>query len=146
MVSNIYCTIFVKLLIWLFYSRESKQQLLWYADAGYLSDPHKARSQTGCVFHCNGTAISCRSVKQIMMVTSSNHSEILAIHEANHECIWLRSMIQYIRESCRLSSIKGDPTILFENNVACIAQIKGGYIKEDRIKYISPKFFYTHEL
>ena len=55
-------------------------------------------------------------------------------------------MIQYIRESCRLSSIKGDPTILFENNVACIAQIKGGYIKEDRIKYISPKFFYTHEL
>ena len=87
MVSNIYCTIFVKLLIWLFYSRESKQQLLWYADAGYLSDPHKARSQTGCVFHCNGTAISCRSVKQIMMVTSSNHSEILAIHEANHECI-----------------------------------------------------------
>ena len=28
----------------LFYSKESKQQLLGYADAGYLSDPHKARS------------------------------------------------------------------------------------------------------
>ena len=28
----------------LFYSRESKQQLLGYADAGYLSDPHKGRS------------------------------------------------------------------------------------------------------
>nr|CAN61800.1 hypothetical protein VITISV_044293 [Vitis vinifera] len=42
----------------LFYSRESKQQLLGYADAGYLSDPHKGRSQTGYVFNCNGTTIS----------------------------------------------------------------------------------------
>ena len=45
-----------------------------------------------------------------------------------------------------MTSIKGDLTILFENNVACIAQIIGGYIKEDRIKHISPKFFCTHEL
>ena len=55
-------------------------------------------------------------------------------------------MIQYIRKSCGLSSIKGDPTILFEDNVACIAQITGCYIKGDRTKHISPKFFYTHEL
>ncbi|KAL6322305.1 hypothetical protein AAG906_005276 [Vitis piasezkii] len=31
----------------LFYSMESKQQFLVYANAGYLSDPHKGRSQTG---------------------------------------------------------------------------------------------------
>ena len=31
-------------------------------------------------------------------------------------------MIQHIRESCGLSSIKGGPTTLFEDNVACIAQ------------------------
>ena len=55
-------------------------------------------------------------------------------------------MIQHIQESCGLSSIKGDPTILFEDNVACIAQIIGGYIKGDRTKHILPKFFYTHEL
>ena len=55
-------------------------------------------------------------------------------------------MIQHIRESCGLSSIKGDSTILFENNVACIAQIIRGYIKGDRTKHISPKLFYTHEL
>ena len=80
-----------------------------------------------------------------MVATSSNHSEILAIHEASRECIWLRSMIQHIRESCGLSSIKGDSIILFEDNDACIAQITGGYIKEDRTKHISPKFFYTYE-
>ncbi|RVW79791.1 Retrovirus-related Pol polyprotein from transposon TNT 1-94 [Vitis vinifera] len=115
-------------------------------DVGYLSDPHKGKSQTGYVFNCNGTAISWRSVKQTMVATSSNHSEMLAIHEASRECIWLRSMIQHIRESCGLSSIKGDLTILFEDNVACITQITGGYIKRDRTKHISPKFFYTHEL
>ena len=81
-----------------------------------------------------------------MMTTSSNHSEIIAIHETSRECIWLRSMIQHIQESCGLPSIKDNSTTLFEDNVACIAQIKGGYIKGDRTKYISPKFFYTHEL
>ena len=42
----------------LFYSMESKQQLLGYANVGYISDPHKGRSQTGYVFNCNGTVIS----------------------------------------------------------------------------------------
>ena len=65
-----------------------------------------------------------------MVTTSSNHSEILAIHEASRECIWLRSMIQHIQELCGLSSIKGDATILFEDNVACIAQIIRVILKE----------------
>lgn len=36
--------------------------------------------------------------------------------------------------------------IIYEDNTACIAQIRGRYIKRDRTKHISPKFFYTHEL
>ena len=37
-------------------------------------------------------------------------------------------------------------TTLYEDNTACITQIRRGYIKSDKTKYISPKFFYTHEL
>ncbi|GAV57477.1 hypothetical protein CFOL_v3_01014 [Cephalotus follicularis] len=81
-----------------------------------------------------------------MTSTSSNHSEIIAIHEASRECIWLRSMIQHIQESCGLSSIRNNPTVIYEDNAACITQLRGGYIKGDQMKYISPKFFYTHEL
>ena len=55
-------------------------------------------------------------------------------------------MIQHIKESCGLPFSKDNPTTLFEDNVACIAQINCGYIKGDRTKHISPKFFYTHEL
>ena len=58
----------------LFYSKAMEPQLLGYADAGYLSNPHKARSQTGYIFTYGNTAISWRSVKQTMVVTSSNNS------------------------------------------------------------------------
>ena len=80
----------------LFYSNESKSELIGYADAGYLSDPHKARSQIGYLFTCGDTAISWRSMKQTLVATSLNHAEIIAIHEASRECVWLRSITQHI--------------------------------------------------
>ena len=67
----------------LYYSEESKSQLIGYADAGYLSYPHKAQSQMGYFFTYGGSTICWKSVKQAIVATSSNHSEILAIHEAS---------------------------------------------------------------
>nr|KYP58720.1 Retrovirus-related Pol polyprotein from transposon TNT 1-94 [Cajanus cajan] len=130
----------------LLYSNVSKPELNGYADAGYLSDPHNGKSQTGYLFTSGGTAISWRSVKQTISATSSNHAEILALHEASRECVWLRSVIQHIRETCGLSSGKMTSTVIYEDNVACIAQLKDGYIKGDRTKHILPKFFFTHDL
>ncbi|KAK2389045.1 putative mitochondrial protein [Trifolium repens] len=130
----------------LFYPKVPKLELIGYADAGYLSDPHKGRSQTGYLFTSGDTAISWRSVKQTITATSSNHAELLALHEASRECVWLRSMIQHIQKNCSLSSEKMQTTIIYEDNTACIAQLKEGYIKGDRTKHISPKFFFTHDL
>ena len=69
----------------LFYINQNKEGLVDFADAGYLSDPHNARSQTGYVFTHGGTAISWCSMKQTIAATSSNHSEILVVHEASRE-------------------------------------------------------------
>ncbi|XP_068329664.1 secreted RxLR effector protein 161-like [Pyrus communis] len=91
----------------LFYTRESPcvaapydpqidSRLVGYVDAGYLFDPHRARSQTGYVFTVEDTAISWRSTKQTLVATSSNHVEILALHEASHECFWLREFMEHI--------------------------------------------------
>lgn len=66
----------------LFYPNGSKSQLIDYADARYLSDPHRACSQTGYVFTCKDTAISWHSIKQTLTATSSNHAEIIAMYEA----------------------------------------------------------------
>ena len=46
-------------------------------------------------------------------------------------------MIQHIQETCGLPSIKGNATVLHEDNDACIAQIKGWFIKCDKTKHIS---------
>ncbi|GAV75933.1 hypothetical protein CFOL_v3_19409 [Cephalotus follicularis] len=118
------------------YSTKSRRNLLSFKDI----------RRNGYHIETTNENISWRSTKQTMTATSSNHSEILAIHEASRECIWLRSMIQHIQESCRLSSIRNNPTVIYEDNAACITQFRGGYIKGDRTKHISPKFFYTHEL
>ena len=140
----------------LFYTRESPSvaapyrpridsRLVGYADAGYLSDPHRACSQTGYVFTVGDTAIYWRSTKQSLVPTSSNHAEILALHEASCECFWLREVMEHIRSTSGLTSVVDFPTTIFEDNAACIEQLKKGYIKEDNTKHITPKFFYSHQ-
>jgi len=47
----------------LFYKKNHDPELIGYTDAGYLSDPHKGKSQTGFVFLHGGTAISWKSSK-----------------------------------------------------------------------------------
>ena len=45
-----------------------------------------------------------------------------------------------------MSFSKEVSTTLYEDNVVCIVQLKNRYIKGDRTKHISPKFFFTHDL
>nr|AAS79613.1 putative copia-like polyprotein [Ipomoea trifida] len=130
----------------LYFENNQDITLMGYSDAGYMSDPHNAKSQTGYVFLCGGTAISWRSVKQTLVATSSNHSEIIALYEASRECVWLRSLIQHIHSSCGTMSKVDSPTVLYEDNAACVAQMSSGYVKGGLTKHIAPKFFYPHEL
>ena len=71
----------------LFYSEKSTndQILVGYADAGFLSDMRKARSQTGYAFINGDTIISWRSTKQTLVATFSNQSKIFALHEASYD-------------------------------------------------------------
>jgi len=80
-------------------------------------------------------------LKQTLVAISSNHSEIIIIHEASQECIKPRSIIHHLKEKYGLSTIEDSHIILFEDNDACLTQLKGGYIKREKIKDISLKFF-----
>ena len=104
----------------LYYSNVSKHELVGYVDAGFLSDPHNGKSQTSYLFTCGGVTISWRSMKQTISATSSNHVEIIVIHEASRECVWLRSIIYHIRRTCGLSPSKMTPTIPYEDNIVCM--------------------------
>ena len=104
------------------------------------------KSQNGYVFTYGGTAISWRSQKQTRVSTSTNHAEVIALHETSRECVWLRSMIKHIKASCGFQG-KENPTILYEYNAACFKQLQDEYIKKDRTKHIPPMLFaYTREL
>ena len=63
------------------YTENPCDVLVGFADAGYLSDPHNGCSQIGYVFTMGNTAISWRSTKQTLVATSSNHAEIIVLHE-----------------------------------------------------------------
>ncbi|XP_057248902.1 secreted RxLR effector protein 161-like [Beta vulgaris subsp. vulgaris] len=130
----------------LFYPRDGNPTLVGHADAGYLSDPVKAKSQIGYIFSYGNTAISWKSTKQTLTATSSNQAELIALYEAGRECVWLRSLTHHILKESGIKETQEGPTIIHEDNTACIAQIKEGYIKGDRTKHIDPKFFSTHDL
>jgi hypothetical protein len=129
----------------LFFKKNPDPSMIGYTDAGYLSDPHNGKSQTGFVFLHGGTAISWKSSKQTLTATSTNHSEIIALYEASRECVWLRRVINHIQQSCGIGSIES-PTIIYEDNSACVTQMQTGYIKSNITKHIAPKLFYPHEL
>jgi hypothetical protein len=71
---------------YLFYCNNIKSVLLGYADVKYLLDLHNAKSQTGYAFTYGDTAISWRSKKQTLVATTSNHAEVIALHEVSKEC------------------------------------------------------------
>ena len=99
----------------------------------------------GYVFTVGSTAISWRSTKQTLVVTSSNYAEFLALHEAHWECFWLKAIVGHIRSSCDLYLVVDIPTTIYEDNAACIEQLKKGYIKGDNTKHIMLKFFFSHQ-
>jgi hypothetical protein len=70
----------------LFFQRNKESGLIRYANADYLCNPQNTRSQTGFVFLHGGTAISWKSTKYTLIVTSTNHSEIITLYEASQEC------------------------------------------------------------
>jgi hypothetical protein len=59
---------------------------------------------------------------------STNHSEIIVLYETSHELAWLHKMIDHIHIPCGMDAI-GSPTIIYEDNAACVAQMQTEYIK-----------------
>ena len=54
-------------------------------------------------------------------------------------------MINHIETSCGIGALES-PTIIYANNVACVAQMQPGYVKSIVTKHITPKLFYPHQL
>lgn len=62
--------------------------------------------------------------EQAIVATSLNLAEIIAIHKTSSECVWLRLVIHFIKEKCSLEYDIKVSTILLEDNVVDITQVK----------------------
>ncbi|XP_068317053.1 secreted RxLR effector protein 161-like [Pyrus communis] len=111
---------------------------------GYSSDSYEAHSQMGYVFTVGGIAVSWRLTKHSLVAISSNHAEILTLHEATWNCFWLIAVVGHIRSSCDLYPVIDVPTTIYEDNATCIEELKISYIKGNSTKHITPKFFFSH--
>lgn len=116
-------------------------EIIGYADASYLSGLHKAISQTWYLFMYRGTFISLHSTKQTLVAMTYKHAELITLYEARREFVRLRSFIHCVKADCGIISDKQSPTVIYEDNVVCIAQIKEWYIKGDKTKQIFLEFF-----
>ncbi|KAJ9558226.1 hypothetical protein OSB04_012840 [Centaurea solstitialis] len=94
--------------------------LVGYADAGYLSDPHKGRSQSGYVFTIGNTAISWRS--------PHDPDEPIVIYEDNAAVI----------DQAKHGYIKGDttkhisPKLFFTHEQQTVQKIEVQYIGSEK--------------
>ena len=104
----------------LHYTKDAESAIVDYADSGFKTDEINGKSQTGYIFLKNGAPISWKFVKQTITTTSTNHAELLALHEAAREAVWLRTMVQAISEQCNISH-NTNATIIYEDNAAAVA-------------------------
>ena len=126
--------------IGLFFHSGEGVRLYATVDASYASHDD-LKSHTGCTLHIgrhSGSVLSI-SKKQTITADSSTVAELIAAHFVAKEVMWARNFLQELGFAQLL------PTILFEDNMSCIAIImKAG--NNNRSKHIHLRYNMIKEL
>ena len=109
-----------------------------YSDADWAGDLDSRRSTTGYVFTLGGGAISWNSKRQATVALSTTEAEYMALSSATQEAIWLRSLLK------DLDALQQQPTVIYEDNQACIAVVKNPTC-HSRMKHIEIRHHFTRE-
>jgi Reverse transcriptase (RNA-dependent DNA polymerase) len=110
-----------------------------YSDSDYANCPTTSCSISGYVFTLGSSTISWCSCKQKTVADSSCYAEYIALHEAAHETVFLRQLLDGIGFPSTTS------TILRCDNAAATT-IAEDHVWHSCIKHIRVKFHYIREL
>jgi Reverse transcriptase (RNA-dependent DNA polymerase) len=110
-----------------------------YSDSNYANCPTTSRSVSGYLFTLGSGAISWCSRKQKTVADSSCYAEYIALHEAAHETVFLRQLLDGI------GFPPSSPTTLRCDNAAATT-IAEDHVWHSHIKHIRVKFHYIREL
>ncbi|WJZ95165.1 hypothetical protein VitviT2T_013955 [Vitis vinifera] len=79
------------------YRRSSHLEIVGYSDSDFAGCLDSRRSTSGYIFMLAGGAVSWKSVKQTLIVSSTMEAEFIACYEASNHGIWLRNFITRLR-------------------------------------------------
>ena len=113
--------------------------LLGYSDSDYANCPDTSRSIGGYCFSLGSGMISWSSRKQSTVADSSCYAEYIALHNASHEVIFLRQLLEGLR------FLPSGATRLFCDNDAA-SRLSEDHVWHPHTKHIRVKYHYTREL
>ena len=109
-----------------------------YCDSDWVSDTATRRSRTGYVFMMNGAAVRWKSQHQPTVALSTAEAEYMALTATIQEAIFLRQLLD------SMGVKQSEPTMIFEDNLACIALSKNSLVNT-RSKHIDIKYHFNRE-
>ncbi len=111
------------------FNTESKFDLTTYVDSSYAECKDSRRSRGGYAVYFGGSLISWKTTLQKRVALSTAESEYRAATEACKHIVWLRRLLR------ELEIPQEKPSIMYEDNQACIKMIENPVISE-RNKHI----------
>lgn len=123
---------------------QDKLKLTLYVDANYGDDRDdvmkdvKWKSQGGYMLFLGGALVSWCSRRHHINVLSSMESEYVEASDASKEVLWARQLLNDI------GYIQDEPSMIYEDNTACISFTKLGRISE-RTKHIDIRKYFLKQ-
>mmetsp|Transcript_57331 Transcript_57331/g.117328 ORF Transcript_57331/g.117328 Transcript_57331/m.117328 type:complete len:1978 (-) Transcript_57331:6636-12569(-) len=114
-------------------------RIIAYADADHAGDPDSRRSVTGYLLLLNGGAVSWQSVRQQAVALSSAEAEYYAASIAGTDITYLRRLMEELGYAQPL------PTVLYEDNMACIYMSKSSGAHH-KVRHIDTRVYHLRDL
>jgi hypothetical protein len=110
-----------------------------YSDSDWAGDHDDRKSRSGIISLICGSVVCYASKKQPVVATSSAEAERIAVHELAKDVVWVRQVLS------DLGYKQSEPTQIYEDNLACIAQTKND-TQSSRSRHMDVKYHYAREL
>jgi hypothetical protein len=118
--------------------RSTANHLSGWSDSDWAGCPETRLSHSGNVFMLNGGPISWMSKKQNSIALSSTEAELVALHHAAAEAMWLREIL------AEMDVPQLGPTRLYEDNSGCV-RLTQNHAKLTKTKHVAVKYFFTRQ-
>jgi hypothetical protein len=122
------------------YRRSDKLEVIGYTDSDFAGCVDSLKSTSGYIFMLVGGAISWRSAKQTMIVSSTMAAEFIIYFEASNHEIWLRNFVTELRI---VDTIKLPLKLYYDNSLAVL--YSNNNRSSSKFKQIDIKFLAVKE-